>query len=130
MLYELISISCGEATVHYATEDLKDLARRFQAAGTSRIRVDGELLTMSEAYALVGDKLKIADLPARRKKTPKVANARPVEKIDEHGNVLARYPTVSKAADMNYYATHNAITKACKKGVPTKDGLRFRYAVV
>lgn len=130
MLYELVSISCGEATVHYATEDLKDLARRFQAAGTSRIRANGELLTMGEAYELLGERLKIADLPIRRKKAPKLANARPVEKIDEHGNVLARYPTVSKAAEMNFYATHNAITRACKKGVPTKDGLRFRYAVV
>lgn len=59
----------------------------------------------------------------------KLLKHRPVEKLDEHGNVVARYPSIQAAADANF-VSHPAIRFYCEgKNLNRFDGeFTFRYA--
>lgn len=75
-MYELVSISCGELSVQYVTNDLKELGRLYQSAETSRIRHNGKLLTMAESLKLLGENSKVVLMPtvSKPKKSTKKTN--------------------------------------------------------
>lgn len=62
-MYELVSISCGELTVQYTTDNLRRLADMWQKMETSRVRHDGKLLTTAETYKLFNGKINSNYMP-------------------------------------------------------------------
>lgn len=77
-MYELVSISCGEMSVQYVTDNLKELGEKFQRADTSRIRHNGKLLTLAEALELLGENSKVVLMPtvSKAQKSSKKANCK------------------------------------------------------
>lgn len=128
--YELLQIACGKETVLYTSDKPKDIKRRYDQDKLQRIRIDGKMLLIYQAFDWVQGRPIKEYKPKKAKVKVESSNPhnwKPVIKINSWGSTIKRFKSLTDAAVECGYGSAYDITKACNTGLPTSRGDFFKW---
>ena len=123
MKYQLLQIINGVENIIYESDKAYEIKRRYNIDGMQRIRIDGKMLLIFQAFDWAQDR------PIREYKPPKqqVNKYKKVNLVDNDGNILKQYDTMKSAMKDNGYKSFYVIANSCNRGVATKRGHFFQW---
>lgn len=128
MRYQLLQIVDGVEHIIYESDKAYEIKRRYDLEGMQRIRKDGKLLLIFQAWDWVNGR-PIREHKNQRKTvvSERQCNRKKVNLVDANGKIIAHYDSVTTAAVENGYARFHDITNACNRNSMTRAGQFFQW---
>lgn len=127
MKYQLLQITDGVECILHESDKAYEIKRRYDIDGMQRIRIDGKMLLIFQAWDWVNGK-PIREYKSRQAPPKLLTTTRKkVNLVDADGNILKQYNSVTTAAVENGYCRFHDITNSCNRNSMTRSGQFFQW---